>query len=101
MMWASLGRAPRLELRGERLDVDAVRLERNREDLGAELAQREQRAVVGRRLDHHDVAGLDQLVEQERVGLHRAVGGEQPVGLDAVLLRRATRAGAGSPGEVP
>ena len=45
----------------------------------------EQRAVVGRRLDHHDVAGLDQRLEQERVRLHRAVGGEDAIRLDAVL----------------
>ena len=50
------------------------------------LAQREQRAVVGRALDDDRVAGLDELVEQERVGLHRAVGDHHLRGLDPVLL---------------
>ena len=77
-------RAP-LQRQLERLDVDAVRLERDGEQLRAELPQRQQRAVVGGRLDHHHVTGLDQLLEQERVRLHRAVGGEGPVRLDAVL----------------
>ena len=37
MMWASLGRAPSSSAGLERPDVDAVRLERDRQDLGAEL----------------------------------------------------------------
>ena len=101
MMWASVGRAPSSSAACERADVDAVGLERDRQDLRAEVAQRQQRAVVGRRLDDHEVAGLDQLLEQERVGLHRAVGGDHLLGRHAVLARRATRAAAGSPAEVP
>ena len=69
----------------ERGHVDAVRLQWDRQDLGAELAERKQRAVVGRRLDHHHVARLDQRLEQERVRLHRAVGGHEAIRLDAVL----------------
>ncbi len=50
------------------------------------VAQVQQRAVVGRRLDDHRVAGVDEQLEQERVRLHRAVGDQHLVGLDAVLL---------------
>ena len=103
MMCASVGRAPSVERDLERVDVDAVGLERDREDLGAELPQRQQRAVVGGRLDHHDVAGLDQLLEQEGVRLHRAVRGHDAVGLDAVLrrdpLEQVRIAGRGAVGE--
>ena len=68
--------------------------------LGAELPQRQQRAVVGGRLDDHEVAGLDELLEQERIRLHRAVGGHDLLRLDAVLRgdpleqRRIARRGA-------
>ena len=68
------------------VDVDAVGLELDHAHVGAAVAQVQQRAVVGRRLDDHRVAGADQQLEQERVGLHRAVGDEHLVGLDAVLL---------------
>ena len=47
----------------------------------------EQRAVVGGRLHHHEVAGPHELLEQEGVGLHRPVGGDHLLGLHAVLLR--------------
>ncbi len=50
------------------------------------LAQREQRAVVGGALDDHVVAGPHEVLEQERVGLHRAVGDEHALGLDAVAV---------------
>ncbi len=53
----------------------------------AALAQREQRAVVGRALDDHLVAGAHEMLEQERVRLHRPVGHEHPLGLDAVQVR--------------
>ncbi len=69
----------------ERVDLDAVRLERDGEDLRAQLAEREQRPVVGGRLDDHEVARLDELLEQERVGLHRAVRGDDAVRRDVVL----------------
>ena len=52
----------------------------------AALAQRQQRAVVGRALDDHLVARAHELLEQERVRLHRAVGDEHPLGLDAVAV---------------
>ena len=86
MMWASFGRAPALEQRGQRVDVDPVVLERDRVDPRAALAQREQRAVVGRALDDDLVAGVHEVVEQERVGLQGAVGDEHALGLDAVMV---------------
>jgi len=72
MMWASFGLTPLVECRRESLEVDSVWLDRDRRERGAALAQREQRAVVARSFDDHLVTGGDQLVEQERVGLHRA-----------------------------
>ncbi len=102
MMWASFGRAPPSSSAASASTSMPSVLERDRQDLGAELAQREQRAVVGRRLDDHDVARLDELVEQEGVGLHRPVRGDEPVRLDVVLLRQpleqARVAGRGSVG---
>src|SRR4051794_10136130 len=71
----------RFERGSQSRDVDAVVLERDRKDLRAAVAQRKERAVVGRRLDHDEVAGLDEMLEQERIGLHRAVGHDH-------LLRR-------------
>ena len=71
----------------ERADVEPVRLQRDREDLRAEAAQREQRAVVGRGLHHHEVAGLDEQLEEERVGLHRSVRRDHLRRLHAVLVR--------------
>ena len=109
MMWASFGRTPSDEQRAPtRLDVDAVGLELDRADVGAALAQAEQRAVVGRALDDDRVAGGDELVEQERVGLHRAVGDDhlrrrRPVLLGDPLAQRRvadrrSRSRSGPPG---
>ena len=75
-----------VECRREPLEVDSVWLDRDRRERGAVLAQREQRAVVARSFDDHLVAGGDQLVEQERVGLHRAVRDEHLRFLDAVAF---------------
>ena len=54
--------------------------------LRAALAQPEQRAVVARALDDDAVAGRDELVEEERVGLHRAVRDHDLALLDADAL---------------
>ena len=54
--------------------------------------QAEQRAVVGRPLDDDGVAVADELVEQERVGLHRAVGDEHLLDRRRRAARRSTRA---------
>ena len=71
----------------EPVDADPVGLQVDHPHVRAAVAQVQQRAVVGRRLDDHGVAGLHEQLEQERVGLHRAVGHEHLLDLDAVLLR--------------
>ena len=87
MMCASLGRKSGCSSSAStRVDVDAVGLELDHPHVGAALAQGQQRAVVGRRLDDDRVARLDERLEQERVGLHRAVGDEHLRRVDAVLL---------------
>ena len=88
-----LRRDAAVEQRRERLGVDAVILERDGVQVGAPAAQRQQRAVVGRALDDHRVALLDEQLEQERVGLHRAVGDEHLLGLDAVRSAIHSRSG--------
>jgi hypothetical protein len=75
-----------LQQRLDGVDVDPVGLELDHPHVGLALAKVQQRAVVGRRLDDHRVARLDQQCEQERVGLHRAVGDQHLLDLDAVLL---------------
>ena len=92
MMWASFGRtagaasSSPAQQGGERVGVDPVGLQLDRVQARAALAQRQQRAVVRRALDDHLVAGAHELLEQERVGLHRAVRDEHALGLDAVAV---------------
>ena len=74
MMCASFGCTAVCEHRLQRLDADAVGLEVDHAHVRAAVAQVQQRAVVRRRLDDHRVARLHEQLEQERVGLHRAVG---------------------------
>ncbi len=69
----------------QRLHVDAVLLQRHADALGAEPLQEEQRAVVGRLLDHHPVPGLDQVLKQHRPGLERAVGDHHLGGIGQVV----------------
>ena len=57
MMCASFGAHAAVEQRRHAVDVDPVGLELDHVDLGAALAQRQQRAVVGRALDDDGVAG--------------------------------------------
>ncbi len=64
----------------EGIDVEAVVVELDRDELGSHLPQAEQRAIVGRRLDHHLIAGLDEQAKEERVGLKRPVGGDHVLG---------------------
>jgi hypothetical protein len=59
----------RLQQRTQLVDVDAVLAQGHLVHLGAPRPQAEQRPVVGRLLHHHRVARLDQVVEEERVGL--------------------------------
>ena len=68
----------------ERFGVDAVGLQLDRHAGAPPLAQREQRAVVGGALDDDLVLGRHEVLEQERVRLHRAVGDEHALGLHAV-----------------
>ena len=75
-----------LEQLRQRVDVDPVGLEVDRHDLGAALAQAEQRPVVRRALHDDRVPGLDERVEEERVGLHRPVRDDDLRHVDAVLL---------------
>ena len=58
----------------QRPDVEPVGLERDRHQLGAQLLQQEQRPVVRRLLDRHPRPRLDQVGEEHRPRLERAVG---------------------------
>ena len=84
----------------QRLHVHAVVLHRQRQDVHAVQAQLQQRAVVGRRLDGHQVAGLEQRLEQEHEPLERSVRDQHLVGRRTVLggqdlaQRRVAVAGA-------
>ena len=92
----------------ELVDVEAVGLEAHRVQLAATVAQPQQGPVVGRALDDHRRVGLDELVEQERVGLHGTVGDQHVLRLHAVLggdllAQRAVAHGgavAGDPGRI-
>ena len=83
------------ELRGradlERLlqvaQVDAVVVERDPGEGRAAALQQQQRAVVGRLLDDHPVAGLNRVLEEEDAGLQRAVGHHHLRRVHAVELR--------------
>ncbi len=86
MMCASFGCAPAGQRPLERVDVDSVGLELDHPHVGAAVAQRQQRAVVGRPLDDHRVAGLHERIEEERVRLHRAVGDDHLRRLDLMAL---------------
>ncbi len=89
MMCASVGLhalGPPVSSSRERVRVDAVRLQLDRVHARPALAQRQQRAVVGGALDDHLVARAHQLLEQERVRLHRPVRHQHPLGLDAVAV---------------
>jgi hypothetical protein len=77
----------RLERPGERLYVDPVRLQRDREDLGTERPQGEQRSIVGWGLHYDEVALSHRVLEQERVGLQRPVRGDHPIDFDTLPLR--------------
>ena len=78
------------ERRLEGAEVEPVGLQRHRHQLDPEPLQQQQRAVVGRLLDDHPVAGLEQVLEEHRPRLERAVG-------DHHLARRRARRGARRP----
>ena len=79
-------RLSRASSRASASRVDAVRLQLDRVQRRAALAQRQQRAVIRRALDDDVVARAHEVLEQERVGLHRAVRDEHALGLDAVAV---------------
>ena len=88
MMWASVGRtgaAPPSRRASASVSMPSGS-QLDRVHARPALAQRQQRAVVGRALDDHLVARAHQLLEQERVRLHRAVGDEHALRLDAVAV---------------
>ena len=74
---------------GERLlepvDVDAVVLEADPDQIDAEPVEHQQRPVVGRLLDDDLVTDLEQVVEEHPARLERAVGDHHAGGVDAVL----------------
>ncbi len=76
------------ERRLERVEVEPVGLQRHRDQLGAGAPEQQQGAVVGGLLDDHPVAGLDHVAEEQRRGLHRAVGDHHLAGVDPVELAR-------------
>ena len=88
MTWASLI-GPSRERRFEGRHVEPVVLQRDRHQLDPEPLQHQQRAVVGRLLDHDPVAGLEQVLEQHPARLQRAVGDHH---LRRHRARRAARA---------
>ena len=73
MMWASLT-GPSASAASKAAEVEPVGLQRHRHQLDPEPLQEQQRAVVGRLLDDDPVAGLEQMLEQHRPRLQRAVG---------------------------
>ena len=84
MTWASLiGPSASAALQGG--DVEPVGLERHRHQLDTEPLQHQQRAVVGRLLDHHPVAGLEQVLEEHRPGLQRPVGDHHLSGVEPAV----------------
>ena len=62
------------ERRFQRADVEPVGLQRDRHQLDPELLQQQQGAVVGRLLDDDPVARPEQVLEEHRARLERAVG---------------------------
>ena len=74
------------ERAGERVDVEAVVRELHLLDLGAQLAQDRERAVVAGRLDEEARAALDEVARREREALEGPVRDDHARGIDAVLL---------------
>src|SRR5213595_1770674 len=70
----------------ERVDLEAVVVHRQTDDVGTEPRQDLQRAVVRRRLDEHSGSGPDELLDQEHESLQGAARDDDPRRLDAVPL---------------
>ena len=91
--------------RGDGLGVEAVVVARHRDDLGAGELERLERGEVGRLLDQHAVAGLEQHGRDQRQRLLRAARDQQrrrrAVGRPRAVSRAAISArSAGSPSVV-
>jgi len=72
----------------QRRDIQPVGLERDRHQLDPEPLQHQQRAVVGRLLDHDPVTRLEQVLEEHPAGLQRPVGDHHLPGVEpSVPLR--------------
>ncbi len=69
-------------------DLESVLLERHRDQLDAEPLQHQQRAVVGRLLDDHAVTGAEQVLEEHRPRLQRAVGDHHLAVVEAAVPLR-------------
>jgi hypothetical protein len=90
------------ERRLERLDVEAVLLQRDRDEIDAEPAEQQQRAVVGGLLDRDAVAGVEEVLEEHRAGLERSVGDHHLRRLEVTVTLRdpLAEAGVADPGAV-
>ena len=77
---------PARKLLGERVDVDALVVLRDGDDLGAQRVQDLQRPVVGRRLHQDALPVSREQLGQEDEALERSVRDDDPSGLDAVSL---------------
>ena len=71
---AELRAGARLQRSRKGIHVDAVLLERDGEDVGAEAPEREQRAVVGGRLDHDGVVSCDTITTVRRDAVGATIG---------------------------
>ena len=81
--------AARLARRLDRVDVEPVGVQVDRLDGGAEPAQDQDRAVVGRRLDDRAAAGAgEHRLRQEREALQRAVGAQHAARVAVAVARR-------------
>jgi hypothetical protein len=103
------GLRPSVQRGFQRVEVDAVGLQGDGPHVGRAASEVQQRAVVCGRLHEHEIARLDDRLEEERVRLHRAVGDQDLLRADAVALgdplaqrdvadRRAVGRGAGGIG---
>ena len=90
-----------VQRRLEGADVEPVGLQRHRHQLDSEPLQHQQRAVVGRLLDHDPVTGLEQVLEQHPARLQRPVGDHHLPGVEIAVPLGDPLAEAGMPDPRP